>query len=89
MFLVKIFKPSGIETDPPEYNVKEFLTNKDLGKCNEEDFMFDGSSLEFEKSYGLWSFNAYRNYSDYYSMKVYSFDIDQRIYELVCHLLTL
>lgn len=65
------------------YDVKEFMTNEKFQQWNPDEFMFDTSTLEFEKNCALWSFNSYGNYTDYDSMRVYSFDIDPRIYELV------
>lgn len=68
-FKVRLFKPNAIESDPLTYDVKEFMTNDNFRAWNQDEFIFDGTTLEFEKTCGLWAFNAYMNYSEYYSMK--------------------
>lgn len=89
MFKVTIFKPNAIESKRPMYDFKDFVTYNGFQTWNPEEFMFDGSSLEFQKNLGIWAFNSYRNYPEYYSMRVYSFDIDKRKHELVRNNLSL
>ncbi|KAL8154990.1 hypothetical protein AgCh_000380 [Apium graveolens] len=38
--------------------------------------------MEFEKSVGLWGFNAFNNVPPYYSMKVYGFDLYPKIHKM-------
>lgn len=83
LFLVTIFKANAIEVKRPLYDFKEFVTYEGFQNCNPDEFMFDGSCLEFQKKMGLWAFNSYRNCPEYYTMRVYSFDIDQSNYGLV------
>lgn len=83
MFSVRIFKSTAISIDHPSQNPKEFVKNEKFEEWKTDEFQFDSTTLEFRKSVSLWGFNAYRNYREYYSMKVYGFDLDPRIYNLV------
>lgn len=83
IFIVKIFKDYAIECNYPKRTHFEFMKNGDRGNCREDQYMVNVKSLEFEKAYALWSFNALRNCVHYSELVIDMVDLDYRRHHLV------
>lgn len=61
LFLVKIFRNSGIESNYQTLDPALFFKNESMHRWRHEEYMLDCISLEYQKSLALWLYNAYEN----------------------------
>ncbi|KAK1384321.1 hypothetical protein POM88_022056 [Heracleum sosnowskyi] len=78
IFVVNIFKDSGVECVYPIKDKKVFMDNEKMHTVwRKEEYVIDGWSLEFDKPNALWSFNSHQNYVDYFEKKINFNDMDE------------
>ncbi|KAK1367678.1 hypothetical protein POM88_033770 [Heracleum sosnowskyi] len=78
IFVVNIFKDSGVECVYPIKDKKVFMDNEKMHTVwRKEEYVIDGWSLEFDKANALWSFNSHQNYVDYFEKKINFNDMDE------------
>ncbi|KAK1402871.1 hypothetical protein POM88_002476 [Heracleum sosnowskyi] len=62
--------------------LEKFIENPYLKNWKRDQYVLNASTLEYEKAGALWLFNAYRNYANYFEMKISSLDIYPKLDKL-------
>ncbi|KAK1396366.1 hypothetical protein POM88_006229 [Heracleum sosnowskyi] len=63
-------------------DLEKFIENPYLKNWKRDQYVLNASTLKYEKVGALWLFNAYRNYANYFEMKISSLDIDPKLDKL-------
>ncbi|KAK1366480.1 hypothetical protein POM88_042041 [Heracleum sosnowskyi] len=63
-------------------DMDKFIENPYLPNWKRDQYVLNASTLEYEKAGARWVFNAYRNYANYFEMRIKSLDIDQEMDKL-------
>ncbi|KAK1374358.1 hypothetical protein POM88_030551 [Heracleum sosnowskyi] len=63
-------------------DMDKFIENPYLPNWKRDQYVLNASTLEYEKAGARWLFNAYRNYANYFEMRIKSLDIDQEMDKL-------
>ncbi|KAK1401320.1 hypothetical protein POM88_000925 [Heracleum sosnowskyi] len=63
-------------------DMEKFIENPYLPNWKRDQYVLNASTLEYEKAGARWLFNAYRNYANYFEMRIKSLDIDPEMDKL-------
>lgn len=76
VFVVKIFRNTTIECNDSIMEPAKFLENEKHFKINKDLNIIDGLSLQYQKAYALWFFNACQNFDEYFEIKILNVHIN-------------